>query len=78
MPKPLPCLCGALTVWDEGDEIMLRAGRGGHLDGSACPYVQCDQDDCRAKEAPEGENELRAALEHWRWHRYLHGCSHGR
>jgi hypothetical protein len=39
--------------------------------------VECDED-CGAFEEPDPNSleELRAALEHWREHGYLHGCSH--
>lgn len=39
-------------------------------------HVSCDQD-CRALENPVTLDEVRAALEHWREHPWLHGCSHG-
>lgn len=43
-----------------------------------CPLVACDDPTCLAKEHPVTGEELRAALEHWRDHSCLCGCSHGR
>jgi hypothetical protein len=46
-------------------------------DGPACSvHVNCDEG-CKALTDPQTEAELRAALEHWRSHSYLNGCSHG-
>jgi hypothetical protein len=43
----------------------------------SCPiHVACDEG-CRALEDPKTVKEMRAALEHWRRHHYLGGCSHG-
>jgi len=38
--------------------------------------VHCDRG-CVAYEEPFTCEEYLAALEHWRDHEYLHGCSHG-
>lgn len=38
-------------------------------------HVGCDRK-CKALNDPVTEDELRAALEHWRSHGYLAGCSH--
>jgi hypothetical protein len=38
-------------------------------------HVHCDQW-CGALEEPQTLEEYRAALEHWRRHGYLSGCSH--
>jgi hypothetical protein len=40
-------------------------------------HVDCDER-CKALVRPETPEELRAALEHWRCHQWLSGCSHGR
>ena len=42
--------------------------------------VSCDEEDgpCLAPAEPVTEAELRAALEHWRKHSFLGGCSHAR
>ena len=69
------CLCGATTADDAAE---LRAGRGDHRDGSPCEYVPCDQAECRAKDNPKDGHEWRESALHWRRHRYLGGCSHGR
>lgn len=46
--------------------------------GEPCPiHVGCDRG-CRALLEPESKKQLRAAVEHWRRHERLHGCSHGR
>jgi hypothetical protein len=37
----------------------------------------CDDLECEAVGEPQTVEELRATLEHWRDHGYLHGCSHG-
>jgi hypothetical protein len=64
------CKCGAALSEDEWSDD--------HADGTPCPLVACDREDCRAKENPVTLDELRAAYEHWRSHPRLHGCSHGR
>ena len=38
--------------------------------------VPCD-DECKAKENPETLEEYEATLDHYKYHGYLHGCSHG-
>lgn len=38
----------------------------------------CDDPRCRALQEPETIEEVRAAMEHWRDHSHLSGCSHGR
>ena len=42
-------------------------------------FVYCDDLECQAKKEPDEHDirELSLALEHWRNHGYLHGCSHG-
>lgn len=45
-------------------------------DAFSCPvHVSCDEN-CQALNEPETVEELRAALDHWQSHGYLHGCSH--
>ena len=39
-------------------------------------HVDCDER-CKALTNPQTVEELRAALEHWRVHQHLCGCSHG-
>jgi hypothetical protein len=39
--------------------------------------LYCDDADCEAVAAPNTDEEIARAYEHWRWHDYLHGCSHG-
>jgi hypothetical protein len=39
--------------------------------------VPCDDADCTALDQPESIEEFVAAVEHWREHSYLSGCSHG-
>ncbi len=39
-------------------------------------HVDCDEW-CQAFQRPFGAEETRAAYEHWRYHSYLNGCSHG-
>lgn len=55
----------------------LRGGecRCNRPDGKV--HVSCDAN-CGAFEDPTTEDELRAALEHWRRHAFLAGCSHAR
>lgn len=43
-----------------------------------CRYVACDDLRCMALKTPDTREEWRDAAEHWRSHRYLCGCSHGR
>lgn len=50
---------------------------GSSRDHEGCPFEPCD-DLCLAPIHPQGEAELRLALEHWRYHGYLAGCSHAR
>lgn len=38
--------------------------------------VGCDMD-CGALQEPQSLEEYKAALEHWRSHGYMYGCSHG-
>lgn len=38
--------------------------------------VSCD-DNCGAFEDPVTPDEFKAAYEHWKFHGYLCGCSHG-
>lgn len=46
--------------------------------GLGCPvHVSCDEL-CGAFQEPRSMEELQAAVEHWRRHSWLHGCSHGR
>lgn len=39
--------------------------------------VGCDEA-CGAFNAPRTLEEYKVALEHWKSHEYLYGCSHGR
>jgi hypothetical protein len=39
--------------------------------------VDCDEG-CGAFKEPQTLDEYKAALDHWRTHDYLCGCSHGR
>ncbi len=39
-------------------------------------HVTCDER-CKALNEPQSIDELHAALEHWRKHSNLSGCSHG-
>lgn len=62
-------------------------GARGHED---CPYAPCDDQACRALLNPHSVNgviggdtaayvqRLNDAIEHWRRHKYLGGCSHSR
>jgi hypothetical protein len=43
-----------------------------YRDHDGCPFVACDDRDCRATKDGEGRLEV----EHWRDHGYLRGCSH--
>lgn len=45
------------------------------VDGRA--IVRCDDTNCRAFDQPQTCDEMEDALEHWRCHSWLHGCSHG-
>lgn len=79
---PVRCLCGAATY--HADTSELRGRRGEHADGSPCPFVPCDSEDCRALVSPgmgadleRNLDQIRDAYEHWKSHRHLRGCSHG-
>ena len=39
--------------------------------------AECDDPDCFARLEPQTLAEYRVAVEHWRSHSYLGGCSHG-
>ena len=44
--------------------------------GYWCPvHVDCDQN-CRALEDPQTVDQVKAALDHWKNHHWLGGCSH--
>lgn len=59
--------------------------------GAACQYVPCDDMKCRALAVipdlkdyhptdasyEEHIEQLQEAVEHWKSHRYMSGCSHG-
>lgn len=48
-----------------------------YYEGTPCDiHVDCDER-CKALTDPQTVEELRAALEHWKSHSYLSGCSHG-
>ncbi len=40
------------------------------------PLVECDLE-CGALNKPDTAEEIKAALEHWKSHSSLNGCSHG-
>jgi hypothetical protein len=48
-----------------------------YVDWDETPYVACDAL-CWTKRNPETLQEYKQALEHWRYHSRLGGCSHGR
>lgn len=39
--------------------------------------IECDEYECVAVADPQTDEEIARAYEHWRWHSYLSGCSHG-
>lgn len=57
-------------------EACSKCGSDEHDSYTCTIYVDCDQN-CMALVEPVSAEELRAALEHWRDHSYLCGCSHG-
>ena len=54
------------------EELVQKMMRGEYC----TLHVDCDRA-CLALTDPQTVEELRAALEHWRDHSYLSGCSHG-
>lgn len=67
--------CGALLTanWE-------RNGAHGVTEedwGQACPYLECDAPDCRARRHPVTLEDWKAAAEHWQSHRLNGGCAHG-
>jgi hypothetical protein len=58
----------------EKDEFDDRDCQGCRHDAG---LVSCDNNNCKAKSDPQTTQELRDAVEHWRRHGYLSGCSHG-
>ena len=53
-----------------GTDFVAKSQADGHT------FVLCD-DNCGALQKPETLEEVKAALEHWRDHSFLGGCSHG-
>lgn len=49
---------------------------GGYFDWDETPFVECDEP-CFSLREPKTLEEYRDALEHWKNHRHLSGCSHG-
>lgn len=49
-----------------------------HEAREAAGLTPCDSVTCVAKLDPRTLDEALAAVEHWRHHHYLYGCSHGR
>jgi hypothetical protein len=67
-----PCVaCGGVYV-DDGDDRTAHEQRHEELG-----FVSCD-DFCPAKDDPETREEFILAYTHWRRHKNLSGCSHGR
>lgn len=56
------CTCNPADEWFNGPECRV--------------HVACDER-CGALNEPQTLDEYKAALEHWRSHSHLHGCSHG-
>ena len=63
----------------EKRDILRRLAEGEwpSVDWDETRYVACDEP-CFALREPVTEEELRAALVHWRDHSFTHRCSHGR
>jgi hypothetical protein len=55
---------------------MSRCTCYDEFDDYCAVHATCD-DDCRALRAPTTEDEVTAAMVHWRDHSNLGGCSHG-
>lgn len=77
--------CGRALPWVEADDYSNPADLARECATQAeyfalkpCVYVPCDSVACRAKQQPQTLEEYGAALDHWRSHQYLGGCSHGR
>ena len=64
-----PDECG---ICDHAQDLMVTSPIPPHR-----KVVHCDAG-CAAFVEPYTEQELRAALEHWKNHSRSHGCSHGR
>lgn len=64
---------------DETPEQLSRMCAEGYGTSSStiCPYVACDDVNCRAKQFPDTLEEWKAAATHWRYHHVNYGCSHG-
>ena len=67
--------CGQALPEYAGDTPQERANHCASIEGG-CWYVPCDDLACRALQVPGDVAELREAVEHWRRHQYLSGCSH--
>jgi len=66
------------AYYDTGAYLTDPTRPGATVDlPSISERVWCDED-CGALEDPVTIEELRAALEHWRFHSLMAGCAHGR
>lgn len=59
--------------WDEQDYGMHC-----HDCREEAGLVACDSKECEAKLFPTTLKDAAVAIEHWKHHRYLGGCAHGR
>lgn len=72
--------CGAILTknWERtGAHGLTRDVGGDGYWGKDCPYLECDDPDCRALRHPMTVEDYRIALVHWRDHTLGGGCSHG-
>ena len=75
MPLTCPKCEQELPSWVDDEDAKDRA-RICILEAS-CLFVPCDDLSCRALKSPATKLDWEIATEHWRSHRYMHGCSHG-
>ncbi len=61
-----------LEIAEDWDDYLTD-----HRD-TACPFLPCDDPNYRALKSPKTLEHWRESAGHWRFHRYLSGCSHGR
>ena len=63
-------------VIEQGGKVMCEC-EDTTIDYPDCEkHVHCDSR-CMALREPFSRDDLEAAYEHWRYHGYLSGCSHG-
>ena len=61
----------------EKEDGPCKCGFVGDYYDHECLFVHCDDANCRARREPRTESEAFEALDHWKNHSLMCGCSHG-